>query len=233
MHTTKQSHIAFQDFLPKLEEHLLSRIQSILRKENGDLEHDNHMQGLHGRPRNSILFKSDRIYPHKIMRINYTTYDTRRSQDVINPSTPHRDIMMLNDSFVSDDHQQSHPYCYARVLGIYHANIIYAGPGMIDYQAKRMEFLWVRWYRHTELTQISWGSHRLDRIQFPPMAEDDSFGFVDPSDVIRGCHIIPAFSGRKVHTDGKGLSFCAQDSLDWVSYYVNRCVILVFIDDTL
>jgi hypothetical protein len=193
-----------------------------MQKENGHPGHDNHAQLLNDHPRNSILFKSDRIYRHKIMRINYTTYDTRRSQDVINPFTPHRDIMVLNDSFVDDDHQSSHPYCYARVLGIYHANIIYTGLGMNDYQPKRMEFLWVRWYRHAELVQTSWGSYRLDRVQFPPVADEYSFGFIDPSDVMRSCHIIPAFAGGKVHTDNKGLSLCAQDSSDWVSYYVNR-----------
>ena len=34
---------------------------------------------------NKVFFKSDRIYKHNLLRINHTTYDVRRSQDVINP----------------------------------------------------------------------------------------------------------------------------------------------------
>ena len=157
------------------------------------------------------------------MRINYTTYDTRRSQDTINPSTPHRNIMVLNGSY--NDHRNSeasHPFYYAQVLGIYHANIVYTGLGMVDYQPRRMEFLWIRWYQHAELMQSGWDTHRLDRIQFPPLAAEDAFGFIDPLDAVRACHIIPAFASGKLHIDGRGLSHCAQDRSDWVSYYVNR-----------
>ena len=181
---------------------------------------------LHDQPDRSILFKSDRMYRHNVLRVNYTTYDTRRCQDVINPSTSHRHIMVLDSSY--DHHQNSassHPFCYAQVLGIYHVNVIYIGPGMTSYEPIRMEFLWVRWFRRVESPKAGWDAYRLDRIQFPPMAEEDVFGFVDPSDVMRGCHIIPAFASGKLHTDGRGLSHCAHDSSDWVAYYVNRCVI--------
>jgi hypothetical protein len=44
---------------------------------------------------NKVLFKSDRMYKHNILQINHTTYDVRRSQDVINPRTSRRDIMLL------------------------------------------------------------------------------------------------------------------------------------------
>jgi hypothetical protein len=47
--------------------------------------------------------------------------------------------------------------------------------------------------------------------------------FLDPTDVVRGCHIIPAFTASKHYTDGWGLSPCASDSNNWQSYYVNRC----------
>ncbi|KAG2056121.1 hypothetical protein BDR06DRAFT_981565 [Suillus hirtellus] len=64
----------------------------------------------------------------------------------------------------------------------------------------------------------------LDRACFLPMAEPDAFGFVDPSDVLRGCHIIPQFSQGLWHSDGKGVSNYAQDKLDWKSYYINRFI---------
>ncbi|KIM50228.1 hypothetical protein SCLCIDRAFT_1183436, partial [Scleroderma citrinum Foug A] len=39
-----------------------------------------------------------------------------------------------------------HPYCYARVLWIFHANVIYTGPGSMDYLPQHVEFLWVWWF---------------------------------------------------------------------------------------
>jgi len=209
-----------QDFLPKLKEHLLSRVISTIRTENGISE-----EAVHDRSEPMIFFKSDRMYRHNIMRLNYTTYDTRRCQDVINPSTSHHNIMVLNGE--DDDHQNSssrHPFCYAQVLGIYHVNVIYTGPGMVDYRANRMEFLWVRWYRKVDSIKRGWGTHQLDLVQFLPMASGDAFGFIDLLDVMRGSHIIPAFANGKCHVDDKGLSLCAQDSSDWASYYVNRYV---------
>ena len=65
----------------------------------------------------SVLFNHDRIYQHNILHVNYTSYDVRRSQDVINPITSHRNIMMLPDSSVDDSCLDS-PFCYAHVLGI-------------------------------------------------------------------------------------------------------------------
>ncbi|KAF7967387.1 hypothetical protein HWV62_34433 [Athelia sp. TMB] len=56
------------------------------------------------------------------------------------------------------------------------------------------------------------------------MANQDSFGFLDPADVLRGCHIIPVFAKGKHHSSGKGMSFCAKDSNDWNKYYINRFV---------
>ena len=172
---------------------------------------------------NAILFKHDRIYRHNLFRINYTAYDVRRSQDVLNASTSHHNIMTLANTDDSDDARgHDHPFKYARVLGVFHANVLYVGRGMVDYQPRRMEFLWVRWYENSGVVPNGWKDDKLDCIQFPPMAMHDSFGFVDPVDVLRGCHIVPRFKKGKLHPDGRGLSRCAQDSEDWVQYYVNR-----------
>jgi len=170
----------------------------------------------------SILLKHDRMYTHNIMRINYTTYDLRRSRDVVNPSTSHCNIMVLADG--DNDQSSTHPFHYGRVLGVYHVNVVYVGPGMIDYQPRRMEVLWVQWYEGeaTRSLNAGWKTCKLDRIHFSPMADRDSFGFIDPSDVLRSCHVVPSFVKGKLHADGQGLSFCAGDSSDWAAYYVNR-----------
>jgi hypothetical protein len=162
---------------------------------------------------NQVVFRGKNIYHHNLMRINYTTYDVRWAQDVVNPNTEHRDIMMLSDSSI-------HPFCYARVLGIYHANAIYTGPERKDYQPRCMEFLWVCWFELANQPLRS--SITLDVLWFVPMVEDDTFGFVDPADVVQSCHIIPAFASEKHHPDGVAMSGIAQDGNDWRRYYVNR-----------
>jgi hypothetical protein len=214
--------VPLQDFLPKLKQHLLPRILSKLRSEDPSYSDSLHDQNFIDP--NSILLKHDRMYQHSFIRTNYTTYDVRRAQDAVNASTAHNNIMVLADlgNECDSTSDQDHPFRYARILGVYHVNVVYVGPGMLDYQPHRMEFLWVRWYRNVGVKLTGWNNRKLDRIRFPSMTEDDAFGFIDPSDVLRSCHIIPAFARGKLHIDGKGLSHCARDSSDWVEYYVNR-----------
>ena len=176
----------------------------------------------------SVLFKHDRIYQHKIFRINYTTYDVRRAQDVVNPDTSHCNVMVLNGTPKKDngDDKQVGPFLYARVLGVCHANVIYIGPGAVDYRPRRMDFLWVRWYKQIGLGSTGWSCRKVDRVHFPsfasPTPEEESLGFLDPSSVLRACHIIPRFCKGRRYEDGKGVSFCGRDSSDWNEYYVNR-----------
>lgn len=170
-----------------------------------------------------IFFKNDRIYRHRTLRINYTSYDVRRAQDVINPNTSHSDIMVLRDSTEEElEHWQ-----YGRVIGIHHVNVVYTGTGMIDYQPRRFEFLQIRWFqplvedRHRE--KHNWESLRLDCLEFLPIGEQDAFGFLDPADVVRSAHIIPRFSqGKAPHTEALQLT----RKRDWKLYCVDRSVLL-------
>lgn len=112
--------------------------------------------------------------------------------------------------------------------------MIYVGPRMSGYKPMRFEFLHVRWFNLDPLPKNNrnrhhsdWASLRLDRLTFPPMNLDDSFGFLDPSLVLRACHIIPAYNSGKLHADGVGRSPMAMDGEDWNSYYVNRLDIAI------
>lgn len=172
---------------------------------------------------NLIFFKNDLVYRHNVLTINYTTYDVRRAQDSINPRTEHCDIMLLADD-------TCHQYRYARVLGIYHANVIYSGRGsggQVDHRSRRMEFLWVRWFEniHDTSVQHGWQKGSLDELKFHRITGKEAFGFVDPGDVLRGCHLIPRFLlGKSRNEGGKPRSVLAQENNDWKSYYVNRYV---------
>jgi hypothetical protein len=132
--------------------------------------------------------------------------------------------MLLAKRNEENESELDRPFMYARVLGIYHANIIYTGEGMVDYQARRVEFLWVRWFEPDGTRSIEWKDLRLDAVRFPLVESEDAFGFVDPRDILRGCHIIPAFARGKRHSDGISISRCALDGNDWARYLVNRCV---------
>lgn len=170
-----------------------------------------------------LFFKQDRIYKHRMFRINYTTYDLRRAQDIINPNTSHLDIMVLNDvPDDPDDNEEPQRFLYARVLGIYHANMVYTGPGTIDFQPRRMEFLWVRWFQPN--TPVGWDSRRLECIKFFPVEHEYAFGFLDPDVVLRSCHILPKHALGQ--PSGLGLSPIAKDKNDWYHYYINRYFLL-------
>lgn len=146
----------------------------------------------------------------------------RRSQDSINPRT-HPDIMV----HASEDEPSGHPYWYGRVVGIHHVWVFrHASYGIgPPTPARRMEFLWVRWFTLDSSAPGGFRARRLHRLQFTHCKDTLSapFGFIDPSDVIRAAHIIGAFE----HGRTKELlppSVARQeikDHEDWLFYYVN------------
>ena len=221
-----------QNFLSKLRSHLLPCIRVNLQRETDALHGPACVTSasdptspiiLDDTSRNFVFFKSDCIYRHRLLRINFTTYDVRRGTDIIKPETTRCNIMALAD-LTDGSTSTSHRFLYARVLGAYHANVIYTGPGMRDYKARRFDVLWVRWYEVVEPGSSGWSESTLDSIRFPPLRDGDSFGFVDPMDVLRGCHVLPAFSKGKRNKAGIDVSRCAKDSKDYELYYVGRYV---------
>ena len=172
--------------------------------------------------RDFVFLKHDRIYRHMVIRFNFTTYDVWRGADVVKPGNLRCNIMLLADCGDGSDTSDLHPFLYARVLGAHHANVIYTGPGMQDYEAHRFDFLWVRWYEVINQGSLGWGNSALDTVCFPPLNQDTSFGFVDPKDVLRGCHILPAFAKGKQNETGIDVSHCARDSKDYKLYYIGR-----------
>lgn len=62
----------------------------------------------------------------------------------------------------------------------------------------------------------------LDWLSFSCMLNEFSFNFIDPMDVLQGCHIIPSFANGKKHSNGLGVSACAGNKDDWCQYYVNQ-----------
>jgi hypothetical protein len=145
-----------QNFFTKLREHLLPRIQEVLRREAASRPGHRGLgtaffdtggaPTLDGNACRFVFLNKDRVYHHKLSRFHFTTYDVRRGTDIINPGTPHCNIMLLADNAdAAGNSSTEHHFLYARVLGVYHANVVYTGPGMRDHAARRLDFLWVRW----------------------------------------------------------------------------------------
>lgn len=70
---------------------------------------------------------------------------------------------------------------------------------------------------------------KLPKIGFVPESDKYAFGFLDPSVVIRGCHLIPTFtSGRtgRLLQMGTSLARKPKEKKDWVNYYVGMYVFI-------
>jgi len=170
---------------------------------------------------NFVFFKHESLYQHKIIRVNYTTYDMRRGTDIVKPEGPRCNIMLLANHTDGSDSSKLHQFMYARVLGVYHADVIYTGPGMQNFEPHTFQMLWVRWYEVVDPGSSGWNTSTLDMLRFPPLHQDNSFDFVDPEVVLRGCHILPAFHKGK-RKSNVNVSRSAKDSNDYLLYYVGR-----------
>jgi hypothetical protein len=103
-------------------------------------------------------------------------------------------MLLANDVGSNDSSSSAHCFLYAQVIGTYHENIIYVGPGMLDYQPRCVDLLWVQWFKLVNPVSPGWSTLKLDMVTFPPMNMNYSFGFVDPSDVLHMCHRLPGFA---------------------------------------
>lgn len=164
---------------------------------------------------NSVIIPNDTIYAVQTMQVHYTTYDMRREYDTINPRT-HSDIMVL-----SGETAPNHPYWYACVLTIYHMETWLNNGGTPV--KHHLEVLWVRWLAPLRNHKSGMKCARLPRVAFVDELDTDTFGFLDPGQVIRGAHLIPAFnSGCGVSSLRGGKSLARPDGAldDWEVYCV-------------
>ncbi|KAJ7085599.1 hypothetical protein C8R44DRAFT_901648 [Mycena epipterygia] len=214
-----------ENFLSNLRKHLLSRLLG--------LPYDGDEQEFSPQELMDVTIVGDRLYTHKVMRVNFTTYDCKEIKilsmfefgsalpiTTINPRT-HSDLMVL--AHEDDMASEAHPYWYARVIGIFHAEVRHVGPRSKSRKPVRMEFLWVRWFGRDLSYKAGWKAKRLHRLGFIDSADGGAFGFLDPAEVIRGAHIIPAFHyGRTSELLPKSIARRPEENdEDYLYYYVN------------
>ena len=201
-----------QNFIPKLKTHLLGRLLDY--PFDGDEE-----SAFSAAERNSIRIVNDCIYASKVLRVNFTTYDMRRDQDSMNPHM-HCDVMVLSPETEPNAHQ----YWYARILGVFHAKVLHTGPAAKNHSVQHVEFLWVCWFGVVPGYKSGPQVAHLPKVGFVPDTDESAFGFLDPSLVLRGCHLVPDFAAGRtsslLHTISPTAARPLDEVDDWASYYV-------------
>ncbi|KIK32672.1 hypothetical protein CY34DRAFT_100961, partial [Suillus luteus UH-Slu-Lm8-n1] len=199
--------LAVENFIPKLKDHVLFRLRKL------DISYCDHT--FTDEERNTVIIPNNVIYSVHTMQVYYTTYDFRRDYNTINPRT-HAGVMVL-----SGELRPSHPYWYAQVLGIFHMETWLATGG---YPMKQhLEVLWVRWLAPLQNHRSSMKYARLPKVAFVDESDPDAFGFLDPSQVIRGAHLIPAFASERGISSlryGRSLAHPGGELDDWEAYYM-------------
>ncbi|KAG2058593.1 hypothetical protein BDR06DRAFT_980408 [Suillus hirtellus] len=191
---------AVVNFIPKIKDHILSHLLDIKRN---DVCFINNLNG---------------VFQPKHFQINYTMYDVCRDQDMLKPGNGSTVMMLSRESSAS-----AHPFWYARVLGAFSINILHVGPNAHNRLPQYMEVLWVQWFG--VVPQYHWGFQEgcLPKIGFIPNSPA-AFGFLDPSLVIRACHLIPAFADHHTNDLLRQSPSAARlpgEVDDWALFYVN------------
>ncbi|KDQ25344.1 hypothetical protein PLEOSDRAFT_1106287 [Pleurotus ostreatus PC15] len=217
---------AVHNFVPRLKQHLLARLRG--------LDYDGDEQQFTSDELNKVIIINDRVFFHKILRINYMTYDGRRDQDSLNPRT-HPDFITpsLTEPMDSNIHPDHDPYWYGRIIAIFHVEVIHREHNTVNVvnSSQRLKVLWVCWFGADSNYRSGWSRRRLHRIGFIPEDDErgwaDAFGFLNPSEVIRGVHLIPAFhfgqTDELLPYDSVA-RHPQQESKDWIYHYVNMFV---------
>ncbi|KAF8955382.1 hypothetical protein BDZ97DRAFT_1907687 [Flammula alnicola] len=145
-------------------------------------------------------------------------YDIHRDYDTINPRT-HPFIIVSSPEVESNP--SAHPFWYGQVLGVFHTDVQHTGSKSCNLAWKLMDFLWVRW--------LGVVPAKLPKLGFVVETDEYVFGFLDPSLIIRGCHLMPAFiDGRTSNLLGTRAATEVRTKGqvdDWANYYVG-----IFVD---
>lgn len=97
--------------------------------------------------RRTVIVRDDKIFSHKTIHVNYTTYDGCRARDCLSVRKG-ANILVLSheDRDETEQNSLSSRYWYAQIAGIFHAYVYHLGSLSRTNEPQRIEFLWVRWY---------------------------------------------------------------------------------------
>lgn len=137
--------------------------------------------------RSHINILYNRLHRHKKLNVRYTTYDMQEDEDVIYlKKCPN--IMVLNS-------EHDHPYLYARVLDLFHVDVINTRRDSIfGTDPTRVEVVRVHWYELDEEQQsCGFKSLRYPSLSLCKNVDGDAYGLIHPDEIVRRVHLIPNF----------------------------------------
>ncbi|KIO26288.1 hypothetical protein M407DRAFT_7887 [Tulasnella calospora MUT 4182] len=128
------------------------------------------------------------------------------------------------------DSQASTPrrrrFWYARVLGIFHC--VARDRFAEGSEWERIDFLWIRWMGADPDSRSGLNARRLERVGYVPDVDGPgAFGFIDPADVVRASHLVPAFHhGTRADllssSQSVAFDFNGPEGEDYEFYYILR-----------
>lgn len=137
--------------------------------------------------------------------------------------------MVLNPDFnPNGESPPAHPYIYIRIIAIFHVNIgnkALLGPQSVVTPIQK-DIVWVHWFSIEDSSPLDETFMRLDRLSLTNIPDTDSNGSIHPEDIVRTCHIIPAFHYGRMSTMIP--PSIASESESYEYFYVNRFVVNPF-----
>lgn len=180
----------------------------------------------------SLLIVNDKIFYHRTLHVNFTTYDLRRDQAYINPGRFTVIMLLSNEDYDVDG--PNHPYWCAQVLEVIHCRVIHTGPLSKSKEPRIVQVLRVRWLGLKGGAEFGFRAKNLPKLQYVDPKKDGSpaFGFVNPANVVRTVYPMPDEDcGRSERGLRKGPSLgrkgpdqeTYKDGLDWDTFWLNMC----------
>jgi hypothetical protein len=165
-----------------------------------------------------VVLVGNCMYKHEAIHINFTTYDMCCKQDSINIHS-HPYVMTLAHEN-EEDKNNWHPYWYAKVLRIFHVNIRLSDSS----ETEKMDFLWVHWFGQDPDYRGGLEAHHLHHVGLMDPRDPSSYSFLNPSNMLRAVHLIPAFLTGRLASDPEA----DEDNMDWEFYYMSMYIFLIF-----
>lgn len=162
-----------------------------------------------------IFIDDDTLYEHPILNIKYTSYEVQREEDIIHVGYGRTGVMVYTPTPREDENE---PWSYADVLAIYHITVRTAS----NPKPQTLTVLWVRWMERSTTHLAGPNSQNYSRVSYAPWSgtRGGAFDFVDPSHIIRACHLIPAFNLGRTRTL-LDPSVARDPEGDWCAFYAN------------
>ncbi|KAF9254790.1 hypothetical protein L218DRAFT_814666, partial [Marasmius fiardii PR-910] len=121
---------------------------------------------------------------------------------------------------------KTHPYTYAQVIRIFHANVCLA-PSLQTNKIlinRCIDFLWAHWYKLNMTCKPGFKAKRMYHLSFPSPNDPRAFGFLSLEDLYK--HLISSFPGHLLAgiptrgSNGKQ----ENEEEDWKYYYIDMFV---------